>query len=89
MRGGSSRGGNRFLVLQCFAVFGLVQLLVFIKVFWAFVNENDVNASSLSLSPGGGGGEGIRAGWLDGGVRRGGHGKQAYEVLSAAAAEAR
>ena len=86
MRGGSSRGGNRFLVLQCFAVFGLVQLLVFIKVFWAFVDDNDVNASSLSSSSPGGGG--IRAGWLDGGVRRGGHGKQEYEALSAAAAAA-
>ena len=77
---GARRGGNRFLVLQCFAAFGLVQLLMFIKVFWIFVDNNDTSASH---GEGGGGGGGIRAGWLDGGPRMGGHDKQAYEMLSA------
>jgi len=77
---GARRGINPFLVLKCFAAFGVVQLLVFIKVFWTFADNYYTGASH---GEGGGGEGGIRAGWLDGGLRRGGHGKQAYEMLSA------
>ena len=76
------RGSICFLVLPCFAAFGLVQLLMFIKVFWTFVDNDD---ASTSHREGGRGRGRIRAGWFDGGARRGGHDQQAYEMLSAGA----